>query len=530
MAEPEGTGGEPRARLNRVVFYGSSAGLAVFALWTMIFTEVAGAVIDTVLVWIAERFGWLYFLAVAAYLVFVILLGVSRYGRIRLGPDHSRPEFPLLSWAAMLFAAGIGIDLLFFCVSEPVTQFLQPPKGDGGTVEAARQAMAWTFLHWGLSGWGIYTLVGLTLAYFSYRQGMPLTIRSALYPIVGRRIYGPIGHGVDIAAVVGTVFGIATSLGIGMIQLNFGLNYMFGVPEGRLTQISLAVVIVVFAAISAATGVEKGIRRLSEFNMALAAALLLFVLISGKTAFLLNAFVMNVGDYLSSFIRLSFDTYAYDPPMEWLNTWTLFFWAWWIAWGPFVGLFLARISRGRTIAQFVAGTLILPLTFMMLWMSFMGNSAIELLMTGAAEFGQRAIDEPGSSLYLFLEHLPWAGITTVVATILAIVFFTTSGDSASLVLSNLTSVIDDPNSDAPPWMRILWAAIIGLLTLGLLMADGLAALQSAVVIMGLPFAFVLFLMMAGVYKALRLEAFGPGGVPSGPDGAGQQCRVKKEKP
>lgn len=494
------------ARINPTVFYGSAVGLLVISLWTIIYTDAAAAVIDTALTWIAASFGWLYYLSVVAYLLFVVFLGLSRYGKIRLGPDHSRPEFPLLSWAAMLFAAGIGIDLLFFCVSEPVTQWLQPPEGEGGTARAAREAMAWTFLHWGISGWGIYTLVGLSLAYFSYRQGMPLIFRSALYPIFGRRIYGALGHSVDIAAVLGTIFGIATSLGIGMIQLNFGLNYMFGVPEGLVTQASLAVVIVIFAAISAVSGVEKGIRRLSEFNMGLALVLLAFILLTGQTLFLLNAFVMNVGDYVSNFVQLSFDTFAYDQPTEWLNAWTLFFWAWWIAWAPFVGMFLARISRGRTIAQFVAGTLTIPLVFMMLWMSIMGNSAIELLMRGAADFGQQAVDNPGSSIYMFLENMPWAVVTTVAATILAIVFFVTSGDSGSLVLSNLTSIIKDPNQDAPSWMRIVWAAIIGLLTVGLLMADGLTALQSAVVIMGLPFTFVLFFMMGGIYKALRLEA------------------------
>ncbi|MED5603390.1 MAG: BCCT family transporter, partial [Pseudomonadota bacterium] len=332
-------------RINPVVFYGSGLAILVFALWAMFFTEAAGTVIYAALAWISNSFGWFYFLAVVSYLVFVIAIACSRYGSIKLGPDHSEPEFNIVTWAAMLFSAGIGIDLIFYCIVEPVTQFMQPPVGEGGSVEAAREAMQLTFLHWGLSGWGIYTLVGMSLAFFSYRHGLPLTIRSALYPIFGKRIYGGIGNTVDIAAVLGTVFGVATSLGIGIIQLNFGLNYMFGVPESTLTQALLAVGIVVFAAISAATGVEKGIRRLSEFNMLLAIVLVLFVLIAGDTRFLLDAFVMNVGDYISNFIPMSFDTYAFDPPQDWLNAWTVFFWAWWIAWGPFVGLFLARISR-----------------------------------------------------------------------------------------------------------------------------------------------------------------------------------------
>ncbi|MEP4371641.1 MAG: BCCT family transporter, partial [Alloalcanivorax venustensis] len=245
-------------RINPVVFYGSGLAILVFALWAMFFTEAAGTVIYAALAWISNSFGWFYFLAVVSYLVFVIAIACSRYGSIKLGPDHSEPEFNIVTWAAMLFSAGIGIDLIFYCIVEPVTQFMQPPVGEGGSVEAAREAMQLTFLHWGLSGWGIYTLVGMSLAFFSYRHGLPLTIRSALYPIFGKRIYGGIGNTVDIAAVLGTVFGVATSLGIGIIQLNFGLNYMFGVPESTLTQALLAVGIVVFAAISAATGVEKG--------------------------------------------------------------------------------------------------------------------------------------------------------------------------------------------------------------------------------------------------------------------------------
>ncbi|SFI45569.1 choline/glycine/proline betaine transport protein [Pseudomonas guineae] len=498
---------EEKDRINPIVFYGSAIGIVAFALWTMLFTESAGAVINSVLAWISDTFGWFYFVAILSYLIFVICIGLSRFGNLRLGPAHSVPDFNVVTWAAMLFSAGIGIDLLFFCIAEPVTQFLAPPVGQGGTVEAARHAMELTFLHWGVSGWGVYTLVGMSLAFFSYRHGLPLTIRSALYPVFGKHINGFIGHTVDIAAVLGTVFGIATSLGIGIIQLNFGLTYMFDVPEGTVTQAVLAVLIVIFSAISAVTGVDKGIRRLSEFNMLLAVALLLFVLFTGKTVFLLNTLVMNIGDYIANFASLSLNTYSFDQPTEWLNAWTVFFWAWWIAWGPFVGLFLARISRGRTIRQFVAGTLILPLTFMMVWMSIMGNSAIDLVMndSGVAEFGTQAMNNPGSSIYLFLQSLPWVGLTTVVVTILAIVFFVTSGDSGSLVLSNLTSVLRDPNSDAPAWMRILWAAIIGVLTLALLMAGGLGALQSTVVIMGLPFAFTLFLMMLGLYKALKVE-------------------------
>ncbi|MEC9484022.1 MAG: choline BCCT transporter BetT [Halomonas sp.] len=496
-----------RDRLNPVVFYSSVIGIVAFSLWTMIATEQASAVINAILGWIAHTFGWYYFLTVVIYLVFVIGIGLSRYGNIRLGPEHARPDFNIFSWSAMLFSAGIGIGVIFFALAEPLTQFYNAPNAPADEAAAARHAMKLTFLHWGLSGWGIYTLVGMSLAFFSYRHNLPLTIRSSLYPIFGDRIYGTIGHVVDTAAVLGTVFGIAASLGIGVIQLNFGLDYMFGIPESTWTQVVLVLCIVLFATISAVTGVERGIRRLSEFNILLAVALLLFVLFAGKTIFLLNALVMNIGDYLADFISLSFNTYAFDPPTGWLNGWTLFFWAWWIAWGPFVGLFLARISRGRTIRTFVLGTLTLPIIFMMLWMSLLGNSAIDMAMNGATEFGQRVMDNPPSGIYLFLEQYPWPLFTTVAVSILAIVFFVTSGDSGALVLSNFTSILSDVNHDAPIWMRILWSAVIGILTLALLLAGGLTTLQSAVVITGLPFSVVLFFMIAGLYRALKLEAF-----------------------
>ncbi|WP_110670731.1 choline BCCT transporter BetT [Salinicola halophilus] len=494
-------------RLNPVVFYGSVIGIVVFSLWAMVATEQANGIINALLGWISNTFGWYYFLTVVIYLAFVIFIGVSRFGKIRLGPEHSRPDFNIFSWSAMLFSAGIGIGVIFFALAEPLTQFYNAPNAPDDQVAAARHAMQITFLHWGMSGWGIYTLIGMALAFFSYRHNLPLTISSALYPIFGKRIFGPIGHVVDIAAVLGTVFGIAASLGIGVIQLNFGLDFMFGITESVWTQTALVLMIVAFATISAVTGVERGIRRLSEFNILLAVALLLFVLFAGKTIFLLNALVMNVGDYLSNFVSMSFNTYAFDRPTDWLNAWTLFFWAWWIAWGPFVGLFLARISRGRTIRTFVAGTLTLPIAFMMIWMSILGNSAIDMAMNGASEFGQQVMDNPPGGIYLFLQEYPFPLFTTAAVSILAIVFFITSGDSGALVLSNFTSHLKDVNSDAPIWMRILWSAVIGVLTLSLLLAGGLSTLQSAVVITGLPFSIVLFFMIAGLYKALKVEAF-----------------------
>ncbi|TLF51733.1 BCCT family transporter [Halomonas urmiana] len=500
---------ERRDRLNSVVFHGSIAGILVFLVLTMLFTEQAGAFFDAGLAWVNETFGWYYMLAAVIYLIFVVVIGFSRAGSIRLGPDHSRPEFSLVSWASMLFAAGIGIDLLFFCVAEPLSHYLMPPDMAPESAAALRNAVPQTFFHWGLTGWGMYVLMGMALAYFSYRHRLPLAIRSALYPLLGQRIHGPIGNAVDITAVISTVFGIATSLGIGVMQLNYGLTFMFDVPESLTTQVVLIVLVVILATLSVVTGVEKGIRRLSEFNMLLAAGLLLFVLFQGETLRLLDALVLNAGDYLGGFLAKSFNTYAFagDDTQQWMGWWTIFFWGWWIAWTPFVGLFLARISRGRTIREFVIGALLIPLGFMMAWMSIFGNSGIDLVANqGLVELGEQALNSPQTTIYTFLEQYPYIGVTASVVTVLGIVFFITSADSGALVLANFTSILSDVNHDAPIRLRIFWSMVIGLVTIALLMAGGLNALQSAVVITALPFSLVIFAIMAGMTRALKLES------------------------
>jgi choline/glycine/proline betaine transport protein len=405
----------------------------------------------------------------------------------------------------MLFAAGIGIDLMFFSVSEPITQYLAPPTGDGETLEAARQAMVWTLFHYGITGWALYALMGLALGYFAYRQNLPLSIRSALYPIFGTRIHGPIGHAVDIAAVMGTIFGIATSLGIGVAQLNYGLTFMFGTPENLFVQSSLIALSVIMATISVVSGVEKGIRRLSELNVLLSVALMLFILIAGNTSFLLDAIVLNIGDTLSRFPAMTLNTFAYDRPDEWLNWWTLFFWAWWIAWAPFVGLFLARISRGRTIREFVAGTMVVPFAFILIWIAVFGNSALAIVIGGDAGFGEVAMNSPERAFYSLLDQFPYAPISAAVATFTGLLFYVTSADSGALVMANFTSHLKDADSDGPKWLRIFWAVTTGVLTLSMLLVGGIPTLQNATIIMGLPFSLVLLLIMLGLYKALRVE-------------------------
>jgi choline/glycine/proline betaine transport protein len=499
---------EPRNRINPVVFFGSAIVIVVFALWAMIFPENANGAIGVLVGWISTWFGWFYILIATVILGFVLFLALSRYGNVKLGPEHSTPEFSLFSWAAMLFAAGIGTDLMFFAVAEPITQYLAPPTGGGETQAAAREATVWTIFHYGITGWGMYALMGIALAYSAYRLNLPLNIRSALYPIFGKRIYGPLGHAVDLAAILGTIFGIATTLGIGVVQLNFGLQTLFGIPEGLLAQTGLIVLAVVVAMISAVSGIARGIRRLSEANVLLTIGLAAFILIAGPTVFLLNAFVLNIGDYFSKFPGLTLQTFAFSgaETESWKTGWTLFFWAWWIAWASFVGLFLARISRGRTIRQFVAGTLTIPFMYVVLWVSIFGNSALSVVRGGNEQFGQTAMNSPEQGFYTLLQQYPGFIVIGTLATIVGLLFYITSADSGALVMGNLSSYLVSVRDDSSSGVRIFWAAAIGLLTLAMLIVGGVTALQNATVVMGLPFAFVIILVMVGLYKALRVEA------------------------
>jgi len=498
---------EPPARINKVVFVGSAAGTLAVTLWALLAPKEAEATLATAVGYVSSWFGWFYVALATAILVFVVFLGVSRYGRVRLGPEHSRPEFSTLSWASMLFAAGIGTDLMFFAVNEPVVQYLTPPSGQGETVEAAREATAWTMFHYGISGWGMYALMGMALGYFAYRMNLPLAVRSALYPLIGKKVDGPVGHAVDIAAVLGTIFGVATSLGIGVVGLNVGLNALFGVPQGLSAQLALLVLAVVMATVSAVSGIDKGIKRLSQLNVMLAIGLALWILVSGKTAYLLNAAVLNIGDYVRLFPDMTMQTFAYEDTGDWMSLWTLFFWAWWIAWASFVGMFLARISRGRTIRQFVAGTMIIPFSYIVMWVSIFGNAAIDQVRAGNASFTEVASASPEGGFYALLTQYPAFTFVAGLATFVGLLFYVTSADSGALVMANLSSRLRTVNDDGAPRVRIFWALATGALTLAILSVGGIYALQYATVIMGLPFAVVLVLVMVGLYRALRVEGY-----------------------
>lgn len=491
--------------VNWPVFIISGVGILAIALWAIFAPDNAADTLAGIVAWVSKNFGWFYIVTATVAVLFMLYIAISRTGQIKLGPDHAKPQFGLFSWASMLFAAGIGIDLLFFSVAEPVAQYYGPPTGDAETIEAARQAVVFTLFHYGVTGWALYALMGMAFGYFAYRLNMPLTIRSALYPIIGKRIHGPAGEAVEIAAMLGTVFGVATSLGIGVVQLNYGLRVLFGVEESTSWQIALIVVAVAVAIASAVSGVDKGIRRLSELNVGLAICLMLYILVTGRTAFLFDALVMNVGEYVSKFPSMTMDTYAFSGAQEWLNAWTLFFWAWWVAWAPFVGLFLARISRGRSLRQFVVGTLTIPFLFVLMWVSVFGNSALDLVIGGDSEFGQTALDYPERAFYLLLEQYPAPMMVAAVASLIGLLLYITSADSAALVMSNFTSKITDTQQDGKKWTRIFWAVVVGVLTISMLYVGGIPTLQSATIVMGLPFAFVIYLVMYGLFKSLRLE-------------------------
>ena len=498
----------PTLSVNKTVFLASSLVSILLIVFTILFPQASEAVLGNALRWVSDHFGWYYMLVVAAYSLFALYVGLSRYGDIKLGQDHDKPDFPFLTWAAMLFSAGIGIDLLFFGASEPLAHYLTPPDGSGGTPEAARAAIAQAFLHWGLHGWGIYALIGMALAYFAYRQNLPLALRSALVPVFGRRrTDGWLGHSVDIFGVVCTLLGIATSLGIGVLQANAGLSHVFGIETSKLVQTVIIVAVVAAAALSAMSGVERGVRRLSEINMLGATFLLIALLVMGPTVFLLNAFTQNVGDYFQPLIGKTFDVYAYQGAAgaEWKAGWTIFFWAWWVAWAPFVGLFIARISRGRTLREFVLGVMFIPLGFIFAWFSIFGNSAIELVSHGATALGETALADPAMGMFALFEHYPFAATWSLFAVLIGLIFFVTSADSGALVLANLSSKNLASGADAPIWLRLFWAAATGLITLGLLFAGGFSSLQSVSVVAGLPFSLVLVVYMVSMWKSLRQE-------------------------
>jgi choline/glycine/proline betaine transport protein len=490
--------------INAPVFFTSGGLLVFFVLMGALFTETTGRIFESALDQVSTRFGWFYLMAVSFFVAFCIWLLFSRYGKIKLGPDDAAPDFNTITWFSMLFSAGMGIGLVFYGVAEPIYQYLTPPIAEPRTAAAAAQAVPTTFFHWGVHAWAVYVVMGIGISYFGYRKNLPLAIRSVFHPLLGDRIHGLPGHVIDIIAVFGTLFGLATSLGLGALQINAGLDHLFDIAMGRSSQLTIIAIITGAATISLVTGVNHGIRRLSELNMILAGLLMIFVFLFGPTQYLLNSLVDNLGAYLGSIVERSFWIDATSDG-TWHKSWTLFYWGWWIAWSPFVGMFVARVSRGRTIREFILAVLLVPTAVTCVWLTVFGNTALHLELQGGGIAAAVAKDV-ATAIYVMLERLPHPTVTSFLSAAVVAVFFVTSSDSASFVVDMLTS---GGHPNPPVWQRVFWAVSEGMVAAVLLSASGkkgLKALQAAVVCIGLPFCALMLLMCFSLVRGLRSDS------------------------
>lgn len=489
------------------VFYPGIITIGVVVILAIAFPDPISRGLGSALDGVVGSLGWAYTLVVAGFVIFSLWMGLSRYGDIKLGKDEDEPEFSVMAWFAMLFAAGMGIGLVFWGTAEPLTFFANPKPGVSGSEQAlAKQAMTQTFLHWGLHAWGIYVVLGLALAYAIHRKGRPVSIRWALEPLLGEdRVKGWLGNVIDTIAVLGTVFGVATSLGLGVQQISAGLVHLGFIGSASNTLLVILIVVITAVATgSVVSGVGKGIKWLSNINLVMAAVFVIAVLALGPTLFLLRNFVQSLGEYFVSVIPLTFDTSAFQGSagVDWQKSWTVFYWGWWISWSPFVGVFIARISRGRTVREFVAGVLLVPTFVTFIWFSVLGGSAIFRQMTAGDLVPPDGQIVSQNVLFDFLTGLPLSSVLSVIAILLVAIFFVTSSDSASLVVSMLAS---GGNPDPPTWSRVLWACTEGAVAIALLLAGGLVALQTGSILTALPVAIIMVLVCISTAKALRAE-------------------------
>ena len=489
------------SKMEPAVFYSSAILIVTLALLAVFFTESFDHYTGIVNQWMTSTLAWYFVLVMSVFLVFVLWLLLSPYGQVRLGDDGEGPEYGFWSWFAMLFSAGMGIGLLFYGVAEPLLHYGSPPRAEPETVAAATEAFHISFFHWGFHAWAVYIVVGLTLAYFHYRKKLPLSLRSAFYPILGDRVYGWIGHTIDIVAVLGTLFGVATSLGLGVLQINAGLAELGVFNQSTPIQVALIAVITLAATISVVSGLDRGIKRLSTFNIILGGLLMLFLFLWGPMVFILNLFVQQVGYYLQHLPETMFWTDAFGDG-EWVQGWTVFYWAWWISWSPFVGIFIARISRGRTIREFVAGVLFVPTAFCALWMTIFGGSAIYFERNGEMPLLATAQEDVSVALFTLLESYPIFPVMALVTVLIIASYFVTSSDSGSLVVDMIAS---GGRSNPLIHHRVWWAVLEGTVAATLLIGGGLTALQTAAISTAIPFSVVILLMIGTLVYSLRRE-------------------------
>jgi len=481
--------------------------LIVFILLTLMFQQDASAFFESAMAGITNTTGWFLILVSNLFILAALYFAFSKFGQIRIGGRDAKPEFSTAAWYAMLLSAGMGIGLMFWSVGEPMYHYSSPSPMFNGleaqTPEAAQAAMGVTYFHWGLHPWAIYAIVGLGLAFFAYNRGLPLTIRSVFYPLLGDKIYGFWGNLIDVLSVLATLVGLATSLGLGVQQVNAGLNHLFGVEISVATQVTLIAVITGLATLSVMAGLDAGVKRLSQGNMILAAAFMLFLLLVGPTVFILGGFTQNLGYYATIFPELSLWTETFRES-NWQGSWTVFYWAWWISWSPFVGMFIARISKGRTVKEFVLGVILIPTLLSFVWMSVFGGSALFLQAHGAADIVAAVKDDVATAMFVMLDNFPLSEVLSLVAVVLVTVFFITSSDSGSLVVDHLTS---GGKLASPTPQRVFWAVMEGVVAAVLLIGGGLTTLQTASVSTGLPFAVVLLISVYSLYVGLSQETY-----------------------
>ncbi|NBI06009.1 glycine betaine uptake BCCT transporter [Senegalia massiliensis] len=485
-------------RKNNQVYVISLIIVIGFSLLGIVSPKRFGNIANNVFSFLTEKFGWFYLIAMFFFVVFVLILALSKYGKIKLGDDDSKPEYSYISWFAMLFSAGMGIGLVFWGVAEPLNHFLSPVGLDAGTQEAANFSILSSFIHWGIHPWAAYTVIAMPLAYMQFRKKKPALISSIFIPILGEeRVKGPIGKFIDILAIFATVSGVATSLGLGVLQINGGLNYLFGVPINNLTQIIIIVTVTVLFMISAITGLNKGILILSNANIILAAILMVLTLLLGPTLAIVNMFTNSIGAFLSGFVRESFLINSFSEN-NWLGTWRIFYWAWWIAWAPFVGSFIARISKGRTIKEFILGVSLVPALGSFLWFAIFGTTAMNL----GTEIAAEAVQVTETAFFVVMEHIPFGSIISFVTILLLSTFFITSADSATFVLGMMSR-----NGSLYPKTRIkvTWGAIQSIMAFALMFSGGLKALQTSSIVAAFPFAMVMIIGAFSFLKALRKE-------------------------